>query len=542
MHPIASVKVMHRMDPQELALKVPQQKIDFCHFSSLPELLKLLSPPFGSDHFRQLKLIERHVKNADPPCQSVIIERYYIDRDFMDEYSAFYSTNLYPYPNWCQRIHFFSLSKNELRKRIRDLARLATSAEANVEDQLEFRHECLEFSYEAYLGFSVIKPLHGSPVGRTVIRHYKEEAGKGQLRKFNCTRYYKVHLLGLELAVCGLVFQQQDVGVSACATTAVWSSLSKGREFEDILTPTPAQITRLATQYLAPSGRPMPSEGLTLEQMCQAVQSAQSSASVLRIENLTEARAYLHSAVSSGFAPILLLELVGPISLLHAVTVAGMKVSRAHKPTLIGDRIDDEAGDLVSLYVNDDRTSPYFRVDLPARGKRAVLKFKFLDDKKKLVRLEEWLLTHMLIPMHGKIRLSFAELREMAIDVIHFVQGYGEYFNHFVAPVEVGTIRLRTLILRSPAYVHHLFYGKKRIGDKQRDVFNQRIIQSRYVGIVRLTSERIGSFDVLFDTTSTKKNPHCLGVVARIPKEYFPRMVAEFLAAELRCPFVVDVQ
>lgn len=530
---------MHRRDPQELALEVPQQKIDFCQFSSLPELLKLQSPPFGTDHFRQLKLIERHVKNADPPCQSVIIERYYIDRDFMDEYSAFYATNLYPYPNWCQRIHFFSLNKKELRQRLKRLSRLATSS-ATSEDKIDFRHACSEFSREAYLGFSVIKPLHGSPVGRTVIRHYKEAAGKDLLRKFHCTRYYKVHLLGLELEVCGLVFQQQDVGVSACATTALWSSLSKSKEFEDILTPTPAQITRLATQYLAPSGRPMPSEGLTLEQMCQAVQSAQSSANVLRIENLAEARAYLHSSVSSGFAPILLLELLRPTSLLHAVTVAGMKVTKAHKTALIGDRIDDEAGDVVSLYVNDDRTSPYFRVDLPTRGKRPVLKFKFLDDNKQIFHLEEWLLTHMLIPMHGKIRLSFAELREMAIDVIHFIQGYADYFNHFVGPVEVGTVRLRTLILRSPTYMHRLFYGTQRLGDKERDVFNRRIILSRYIGLVRLTTERFGSFDVLFDTTSTKKNPHCLGVIARIPPDYFPRMVAEFVSTELRCPLVVD--
>jgi len=93
---------------------------------------------------------------------------------------------------------------------------------------------------EAYMGFSVIKPLQGSPVGRTVIlplqrRHRKRNCGG----KFNGTRYYNVHLLGIELEICGLIFQQQDVGVSACATTALWSSLSKTKDFEDLSTPTP---------------------------------------------------------------------------------------------------------------------------------------------------------------------------------------------------------------------------------------------------------------------------------------------------------------
>jgi hypothetical protein len=529
------------MNAQTLALEVPRQKIDFKSFDSLSDLLKLSGPPFGSDHFRQLNFIERHLGRATPKCLSVIIERYYIDRDFMDDYSVFYSTNLYPYPNWCQRIHFFSLDKDQVQKNMRNLSRLGAASEID-NGNLDFKSACQTFSREAYMGFSVIKPLQGSPVGRTVIRHYKEDTGKGLLRKFNCTRYYKVHLLGIELEICGLVFQQQDMGVSACASTALWSSLSKTKDFEDISTPTPAQITRLASQYLLSAGRPMPSEGLTLEQMCQAVQSVQASANVLKVENLTEARGYLHSAISSGFAPVLLLEEIAAKPRGHAVTVAGMKVRSKHRATMISDRIDDEAGDLESLYINDDRSSPYFRVDLPKRGNKATLSFKFLDDYGQLKRLEKWRLSHILIPMHGKIRLSFAALRELAVEVVDSIVGYRGYYTHDVGAIDVGTIQLRIWIRRAPTYVHHLFYGKQKIQERQRDDFNRRLILSRYVGVVRLTSDRIGILDILFDTTSTKKNPHCLGVVARIPNEYFASALAKFLSIEFKCPLVTDVR
>jgi hypothetical protein len=392
------------------------------------------------------------------------------------------------------------------------------------------------------MGFCVIKPLQGSPVGRTVIRHYDEDAGKGLLRKFNCTRYYKVHFLGVELEICGLVFQQQDVGVSACATTALWSSLSKTKDFEDISNPTPAQITRLASQYLLSAGRPMPSEGLTLEQMCQAVQSVQASASVIKVENLIEARSLLHSAISSGFAPVLLLEEVAAKPRWHAVAVAGMKVRSNHRQRLISDLIDDEAGDLVSLYINDDRSSPYFRVDLPTRGKRATLAFRFLDEHDNLEEFEKWKMTHILIPMHGKIRLSFAALRELAIEIVNVIVGYSGFYSLTVNTVDVGPLKLRTWIRRAPAYVHNLFYGRQKVGARQRDAFNRKLILSRYVGVVRLTCDRTGILDVLFDTTSTKKNPHCLGIVARIPDEYFAAALAKFLSVEFKCPLITDVR
>jgi hypothetical protein len=285
----------------------------------------------------------------------------------------------------------------------------------------------------------------------------------------------------------------------------------------------------------------MPSEGLNLEQMCQAVQSVGASASVLAIKNLTEARGYLHSAILSGFAPVLLIE-DAETNRGHAVAVAGMKVRTTHKPTLISKQIDDEAGDLVSLYVNDDRSSPYFRVELPSTGEEAILSFKLLNDHGRLVGLENWQLSYILIPMHGKIRLSFADIRELAVEVVTTIDGYRGYYEYAVEKITVGPIGLRSWICRAPNYIANLFYGKQQIEELQRGAVSRRILLSRYVGVVRLTSESFGRLDILFDTTSTKKNPHCLGVVARIPDTYFASALATFLSIELKCPLVTDAR
>ncbi len=57
-----------------------------------------------------------------------------------------------------------------------------------------------------------------------------------------------------------------------------------------------------------------------------------------------------------------------------------MKIRKKHSPTILLERIDDEAGDLVSLYVHDDGLSPYFRADLVTIDSELLLRLNLLDD------------------------------------------------------------------------------------------------------------------------------------------------------------------
>jgi hypothetical protein len=287
----------------------------------------------------------------------------------------------------------------------------------------------------------------------------------------------------------------------------------------------------------------MPSEGLSIGQMCQAIQAVQVSPSLLITEDSNDARGFLHSAVSSGFAPVLVLESYPDGNSYHAVTAAGMKIRKKHSASILSNRIDDEAGDLVSLYVHDDRYSPYFRADLETIKSTGelILRLNLLDEEGNIEDSERWRLRHILIPIHGKIRLSFASLREITIDLIKMIKSFGELYSKKITRTDLGVIKFRTLILRAPLYVQHLFYGSQQLAEPQRDTFNKKVLLSRYVGVARLSSNAFGTLDILFDTTSTLKNPHCLGIVARIKNQIFPLVLAEFLSEELKCPLITDI-
>ena len=156
-----------------------------------------------------------------------------------------------------------------------------------------------------YLGFMVIKPLPGSPIGRTVLRTFDRDVPGGQRREFTAIRRYTVSLAGLSLSVRGLAFQQQDQGVSACATTALWSALQRTAPLEHLSSPTPAQITEAASRYMLLGGRALPSEGLHFDQLCEAVRATGLAPVLLTSISPREDRAHMATYLRSGL-PVLL--------------------------------------------------------------------------------------------------------------------------------------------------------------------------------------------------------------------------------------------
>ena len=85
----------------------------------LDKVLNLLEPPLVRDEdedglaFRQLTYVERYVERLG--CKSILVEHNYIDRDYMEDHSVFYSRSLHPYTNRCQRVHFFRAETGTVR-------------------------------------------------------------------------------------------------------------------------------------------------------------------------------------------------------------------------------------------------------------------------------------------------------------------------------------------------------------------------------------------------------------------------------------------
>lgn len=423
-------------------------------------------------------------------CNSILIENHYIDRDFIEDYSHFYSRNLEAITNSGKRIHFFRTTTAATE---RALLRI-TSKLNHVSGDLSPAEQKL--AEDQYLGFTFIKPLRGSPVGRTVLTCFPPLTKTSDRRSFPGTRVYPVHLGPVRLNVRGLAFQQQDVGVSACATTALWSALHKVRDFEEIGAPTPAQITNYATRYSLPFGRPLPSdEGLSLDQMCQAVQALNVAPHVLRASSFLTGRSLLWSSMRSGFAPVMLISAESNPRLLHAVTAVGMR-EQSWTRAEVGPR--DSAEKLLAVYVHDDRIGPYVRANLIERNGRILL--ETLRGRRSLDR---WWLEFLLLPLHPKIRLTLGGLREISI---RFVDDILNESNHKRV---IRGLQYETFFERSPKYLRQMLV------DGHRAIVNQvmaRLRLPRYVGVIRITTNR-GHVDLLLDSTSTMKNLQCLGIV-----------------------------
>ena len=513
---------------------LPKNKVDWKDFEldKLVEQLGLSSPPLNETAFRQLRYVEQYAN--DIKCRSIAIERYYIDRDHIEDHSVFYSKSLYPYENHCQRVHFFSIEKKRAQQKFTQIVNVGVKRGDG-----DYRKECKKYSEAAYLGFAVIKPLHGCPVGRTVLRTLPEtpeepERANEFRRNFQCTRQYHVHFFGVELSVNGLAFQQQDIGVSACATTAIWTSLQKTSDHEAIRPATPAEITTFAGKYSLPFGRSMPSEGLSLDQMSQAINTLGVAPNLFPVaHDGFLARSYLYSAIKSGLAPILILSNANQW---HAVTVAGMKVTPEH--VVSPNFIDDAADDLLGLYIHDDRKGPYLRVNFEDCQKERPL---YLNIPARSAVPEEpderWKLTHILIPMHDKIRLSFTGLRRVADGAADIFLRYGSTFEIPEDEYPPPKVTIDTRIMRAHKYIEAVFIGKSGFSAAKVRKLSTSIPLSRYLGIVRVTSSNTDPIDIIVDTTSTWRNVYVLGIVANGTQGH-SQYIAQFLAKSLGCQVV----
>lgn len=142
-------------------------------------------------------------------AKTYIIESEYVDKDYLIDYSNFYSRSFDVEEKFTMRLHFFSsfFSKENLKLLL-----------------VERDEKILGKLTDTYLGFVVIKPIHdsnGCPIiGRTVLKTYPLK-DKDESRYF-VTGWHKVSFFGIPLKIKSLPFQTQDEAVGACATAACW--------------------------------------------------------------------------------------------------------------------------------------------------------------------------------------------------------------------------------------------------------------------------------------------------------------------------------
>ncbi len=548
--------------------------------SSLRSLLNVPRSPISvASGDRQLEYISRYIEKPDlhPAKQRcILVEAHYIDRDFLEDCGVFYVQNLKPPENHCRRVHFFACDAKALEDALegaRHSLRLP-----NGQRRKEYNRICKELSEKLYLGYTVIRPLPGCPIGRTVLRCLPETCpGNNFTRIMSITRVYHAHVGPLDLQVRGLAFQQQDRGVSACATVAIWSAFHRLHETDEITIPSPSKITRLATQFALPFGRSMPaSEGLNISQMSVAIEVLQMSPALatFREEKHGACKQAIWSAVKSGYPAILILGYVGIVderlpesrrlilrdtggSGFHAVTVVGLKQAKPSTPgatpfdeiSVNGSkfRLYRAAQSVVAAYIHDDRIGPYRRAEFTDRSfikNTAPLHAEELASSPGIrIRsrshseepvFEHWAIQYLLLPLHPRIRMTLGDLEKLSIHLsstIVAILSAAIKSNSLPAPKDGASseVLLDFWIERGHTYQHRIA-SDRRASDRLALEILERVGFPRHVGVLRFEiGKTVNEFvDILIDTTSNLPNEHFLLIAAS------DSPAARFVAAELK--------
>lgn len=358
---------------------------------------------------------------------TIVVERAYTDRDYLEDYAAYYDRCFQEYPRRTKRLHFFTASF--------DAAQFELTLEnpnAGVGEQ-ELK--------QTYLGFVVVKPLPQTIVGRTCLKTYSSDNGR---RYFPSLRNYPVNLFGIELEVESLAYQEQDTVVAACATSALWSCFQgTGKLFQHMIPP-PVEITGWAGSHmpenlLAASSRVFPNNGLTATQMAHAVRRVGLEPLVIGTNTRYGLNSVVYAYLRGKIPSILAAGLVenaeaSQASIMgdHAITLTGFSLGDEHATGYGESGFLLRAFRVDKIYGHDDQVGPFARmvwdrIKIPVQSEES--DGNSSQESADTIKVEpkfnnfEILLTSwagivhafpkfVLLPLYHKIRIPFSLVHE----------------------------------------------------------------------------------------------------------------------------------
>lgn len=437
-------------------------------------------------------------------AKTLLIEEGYIDRHFVEEFSFYYSRCLVEGTKNCVRVHAFrnQFDDDQLDDWLAKLRPSSLSKELNAD----------------YLGFVVVRPIPSVPIGRTALAHMTDEPRRSFPTAYDST----VHLLGLSLEVCAIPFQQQDLAVAACATTAIWTALNRVCRRDGARAPTPSEISQAAVTNFIPTGRPFPSGGLTRGQMYEAFRAYKYPPESLPVGKApTDFLINLNTYLRSGIPVVLMLTGKDPHEG-HAVAAVGYRrtefsVEQVRKyETADGGCIYVGHDNLAmsKIYVHDDRLGPYARATLhlpngslrssgltareqrgePAarKGTRSPLEIEieYPGGRERSNVLE------LIAPLYPKLRTSANELYSAGVELSPILER--------LFCIDGGWITWEVYFARSGTYlagVSDLVADRVRVPSFVKSVQLSRYLGVIRVGVAQFNGEHSHQLDVLVDTT-----------------------------------------
>lgn len=446
---------------------------------------------------RQGQYLRRYL--AGLGAESVVEEPNYFDRDYLSEFSGFYGVAARGFPNICRRLHFFSCKVDRQR-----LSKVLSNHEKSTKDLREH-----------YLGFAVLRPIPWAPFGRTVLKAFPDHS-PGTPRITQPMREYVAHLAGVELKVVGLAWQQQDTGVGACATIALWTALQSSAFDAHHAVPTTLDVTRAAHRTASLGNRVFPSSGLTIAQLCEAIKEhrlepvisegdldipGQRAFSRQRFSTMVAAK------IRSGY-PVILTARMQDDAVGHALCLVGFR--EAPLPAgAVASHLQDEY--TAFLYLHDDNIGPNVRFAIavdPAQG-NVVLKAAAPTSIAAAAWPDATAGYCTLVPdalicaVHEDMRANFGRLHSAAAKLLHEV-------DWILSQSQVClTLSAGVAVRRVAEYMREVLpqaLGPSReLAAARLQLQEQVVPMSNHVGVVRIGVQTSAGpqplLDVLFDTT-----------------------------------------
>ena len=471
------------------------QPLKFSEFESEKNILSEIKKT------QQGRYLVNYLKGLD--AKTILLEPNYFDRDYLSEFSAFYSTSVRGYKNICQRIHFFSHIDVDRKK---------------IEEAAGGNTEATQFLNDNYLGFCVLRPIHAR-LGRTVLKWYKNRDLNSE--RITIKRNYKCHVAGVTLNIEGLAWQQQDIGVGACATIALWSALQSSA-FDDFhAIPTTAEITKVANKTASLGSRTFPSKGLTSFQLYEAIKELGLSPMIQNADYVYNNRNYfsknrfmssIASYIRSGYPVIILgyLKTDSQNKDLHAVCIVGFRTSPFSQKTSSETAITLEDFSSEILYIHDDNIGPSARFRIKTEKINniiyPVLHLEAPDyNQSKEVNNYQIIPTKLVIATHNELRASPDQLYSTGLNVVGGPLYYILKNNR--VPIQMS---LSTRFIKLTDYIHdelgRFFKGNPQFLSHLRLSLWEKVQpMSLHIGLVRIgvTNPPIPLLDVLYDTTDS---------------------------------------
>lgn len=450
-------------------------------------------------HFHYFAEYLGPAKGGGLGASTILVEWPYLSQSFLDDYADYYARGFREYPRRCRRVHFFRAAFDEAQLRAA-LADLATG----------------QALWDSYLGYVVVKPLPARQIGATLLLPYPATAANR--RHYPVGRPYELNLLGKQLQLRTLIFQEQDNNVSACATTALWMAFHKTAGLFQTPLPSPYQITANTRNLFNHHGRNFPSVGLDQTQIGEAVQAVglvaelrtyrqayeweSDSVHLVResmVEQLRGAQGFIYAYLRLGLPVLLFLLLDEDPQQGHLVTVTGYRLSGA--PVLPTGDFSLMAETMDRLYAHDDQMGPYARYSFTDDG-RLLTPWPADTDWPTATRWRTYRtasLYSLFVPLTAGIRITYEQVYRQV--------GLFEQLLTDTVQEDVDVV-WDIYLAFSNEYKDELRRQRLVEGSPLQAILAASL--PKYVWVARATLRRVPILEMVFDATDLHTGFYCL--------------------------------